>query len=216
MEKYAKNTNKYDKNVIVFLWHANCIILRKENKMKILKTKYKEIKTMKKQILIFAIIVLTFSMAFAQRTLNPDDVKELTGTITSVNHPVAIFKADDGTEYEVRLGPYWYWVDNNYKLEANTAATIKGEVNSKYKEIYPFEITQSGNTIKLADDKGLPLWSRGGKGWQGRGYGWRGGRGWGRGCCCCWRWQNSDNDDNWQGRGWGRGYGWRNCPYRNR
>ncbi|MCX7832723.1 MAG: hypothetical protein N2490_00725 [Ignavibacteria bacterium] len=173
---------------------------------------------MKKQILILMMVLITFSVAFSQRTLNPDDVKELNGTIISVNHPIAIFKADDGTEYEVRMGPYWYWIDNNYKLEVNTTATIKGEVNSKYNEIYPFEIIQSGNTIKLADENGLPLWSRGGKNWQGKGFGWRHGRGWGHCYCCCWRWKNSDKDDSWQGRGrgWGKGYGWRNCPYRNR
>jgi len=171
---------------------------------------------MKKQILILVIVLLTFSITFGQRTLDPDNVKELNGTITNVNHPIAIFKTDDGIEYEVRLGPYWFWTNNNYKLETNASTTIKGEVNTKYNEIYPYEITQNNNVIKLADEKGFPLWSRGGKNWDNRGYGWKKGRGWGRGCCCCWRWQNSDDNDNWQGRGWGRGYGWRNCPYRNK
>jgi hypothetical protein len=169
-----------------------------------------------KLILTIAVLFIATSI-FAQRTLNPENIKTITGTITSVDHPVAKFKADDGTEYDLRMGPYWYWQNNNYSLK-NASATIKGEIGTKngINEIYPSEIEQNGTTIKLTDDKGYPLWSGGEKGCcKGKGYGWKkgNGKGW-NGKGQCWRRNNNINDDSgWQGRGFGnRG---RNCPYRN-
>ena len=180
---------------------------------------------MKVKLFLTLMIMFITASVFAQRTLNPDNVKTINGTITSVNHPTAIFKADDGTEYELRMGPYWYWQNNKYTL-TNTSATVKGEVkevNDK-NEIYPSEIEQSGSKIKLTDDKGFPLWLKDGKGWKkGNGKGWKKGNGkdWkkgngksrNRGQCRI----NSDNsEDNsvWQGRGFGRRAV--NCPYRNK
>ena len=166
---------------------------------------------MKKQLILTLLVMFIAASVFAQRTLNPENIKTISGTITSIDHPVAKFKADDGTVYDLRMGPYWYWQNNNYSLTA-TYATVKGEIESKngVNEIYPSEIEQSGSTIKLADDKGFPLWSKGGKGWDK-------GKGNGKGCPNCPCWKNKNNNDNssgWQGRGFGnRG---RNCPYRNR
>lgn len=172
---------------------------------------------MKVKLILTMLIMFIATSVFAQRTLNPDNIKTITGTITSVDHPIAKFKADDGTEYDLRMGPYWYWQNNKYTL-TNTSATVKGEVKTVNgnNEIYPSEIEQSGSTIKLTDDKGLPLWSKGGKGWnKGNGKGWKkgNGKGWNRGQC--WRGINNDNDNSgWQGRGFGRRAG--DCPYRNR
>lgn len=173
---------------------------------------------MKVKLILTILVLFVATSVFAQRTLNPDNIKTYTGSIISVDHPVAKFKADNGTEYDVRLGPIWYWQNNNYTLTTNVNTTVKGEESNVngINEIYPSEIEQDGKTIKLTDDKGYPLWSNGGKGWnRGNGNGWKkgNGRGWNNGQC--WR-KNNNNDDNnnWQGRGFGR----RNpdCPYRNR
>lgn len=173
---------------------------------------------MKVKLILTLMIMFIVSSAFAQRTLNPDNIKTISGTITSVDHPIAKFKADDGTEYDLRMGPYWYWQNNNYSL-TNTNATVKGEVGIKngVNEIYPSEIEQNGTTIKLTDDKGYPLWSNGGKAWnKGNGKGWKkgNGKGW-NGKGQCWKRTDNTNDNSgWQGRGFAnRG---RNCPYRNR
>ena len=116
-----------------------------------------------KILLTLAVIVFTGSSLFAQRTFNSANVKTYTGTITNVDHPVAYFTSDDGTKYEVRMGPYWFWNQNGYKLEANTAATIKGEtgIDNGVNEIYPWDIIQGSKTIKLVDDNGYPKWSIG-------------------------------------------------------
>jgi hypothetical protein len=124
----------------------------------------------------------------------------VSGKITDVNHPVATLKTDDGTIYTIRMGPYWFWSEKNYKL-ATDAAVVKGEtkVINGVNMLYPSEITQNGNTIKLADEKGIPYWRNG----SGNGNG--NGRGYCRG------------NGNGNGRGNGRGYGnCGQCPYGNR
>ena len=154
--------------------------------------------------LITAVVILLFTtVLWAQRNDNQgerwdtDDVRTITGTIMSVNHPIAVIKADNGTEYNIHMGPYWFWNKNDYKLTANTEATVKGEVKTvnSANELYPWEITQSGITMKFADDNGVPNWS--------------GGKGNGRGKGNCWR--NNNNNGN----GWGRG-NCCNCPCRNK
>jgi hypothetical protein len=130
-------------------------------------------------------IVLVFSSLFAQsgrnyrkNSGNKNEVVTIKGTITSINHPVAMLKGDDGKTYEMRLGPAWFWKDHTYELKLNTATEIKGELskteNTLY--LYPYTITQAGSTIELADKDGAPTWSRRGNG-QGRGMG--------RGNECC-------------------------------
>jgi hypothetical protein len=185
--------------------------------LKIKKLNNKGDTKMKKQLILTLLVMFIAASVFAQRTLNPDNIKTISGTITSIEHPVAKFKADDGTEYDLRMGPYRYWQNNNYSL-TTTDATVKGEVNIKngVNEIYPSEIEQSGSTIKLTNDKGFPLWSKGGKAWnKGNGKGWKkgNGKGWNKGQCRM-RLDNKDDNSGWQGRGFGnRG---RNCPYGNR
>jgi len=107
---------------------------------------------------------------------------EITGKVVKVNHPIAEVKGDDGKSYEVRLGPIWFWNDNNYKLNEGESVVIKGEIeNSSLKNyIYPFTMKQGNSEIKFSDSDGFPLWSRGGKGYNGNGRGWCG-RGNGRG-----------------------------------
>lgn len=188
---------------------------------------------MKLKINIAIILMLFVSIAFAQRNTTTADPITITGNVSEVNHPIATFKADDGTSYEIHMGPYWYWLNNGYKLNSETA-TIKGEVKTVngVNELYPIEVTQNGTTIKLADENGIPLWSANnnngngrGKGWRngngnccnGKGYGQRNGNGNGRGNC----WRNStdnstdkttnDNTKQNNGRGWRQ-----NCPNRNK
>lgn len=139
-----------------------------------------------KIIKALTLIIVIFSAAFifAQRSdgtgerWDKDNVVTLTGTVTDVNHPLASFKADDGTVYQIHMGPYWYWEENKYELKKDVKATIKAEV--KGNDVYPWEIEQGGNKIYLADDNGVPKWSNGNcKGWKnGNGY-----NGKGRGNC---------------------------------
>ncbi len=145
-----------------------------------------------------AIMIFAATVAVAQvgpsagnsERFDSDDVKTITGMITRVDHPVATFKSDDGTEYRIHMGPFWFWENRDYSLKANTKATIKGETEivKGTHHFYPWEIVQDGKTLTLADDDGVPSWAgkRGGRGY-GKGNGIGRGRGnWGRGCgrCC--------------------------------
>ena len=146
-----------------------------------------------KSIITAIVIMLTTGIIFAQRSDNKneawdtDNIQNIEGTVNSVDHPYAIFKDDNGNEYQVHLGPFWYWDQNQYQLQHNVRARIKGEVkqNQGLNEFYPWEIEQDGKTMKFADDNGVPNWS----GDKGKGYG--------------------------KGKGHGKGNRG-NCPYRNK
>lgn len=169
---------------------------------------------MKTKLLTLAMVLFIAGTALSQRTLNTENIKEISGIVTEVNHPVAKISGDDGTLYELRMGPFWYWSKNNLSLSANSAIVIRGEVKNLngINQIYPYDLTQNGTKIVLANDNGTPKWLKGKGIRNGRGNNcFRNGRG------------NKGNNDNWNGRGNGRGYGRGygrgnnpNCPYINK
>lgn len=189
---------------------------------------------MKLKFNLVMLLILLTGFAFAQRnTTDTFTPVTITGNITEVNHPIATFKSEDGTEYQIHMGPYWYWLDNGYKLN-NESAVITGEVKTVngINELYPVEVSQNSATIKLTDEKGIPLWASnwGNGNGRGNGYGWNNGNGngrgngWNNGNCkydsvkcancttpgsCC---NNNGNCKYGKGKGNGNGngYGWRN------
>ncbi len=133
---------------------------------------------MKLKLNLAILLILLSGITFAQRnTIDKFTPVTITGNITEVSHPIANFKSEDGTVYQIHMGPYWYWLDNGYKLN-NETATITGEVKTVngVNELYPVEVSQNSTTIKLTDEKGIPLWANGnGRGWNNsgnRGWGW--------------------------------------------
>lgn len=155
-------------------------------------------KTLKSIIALIFLFSLTVS-SFAQRSddksenWDVDNVITLSGNFTSVTHPIATFKGDDGNEYEVHMGPIWFWNENGYELKANNSAQIKGEVKqvqNRY-ELYPWKITQDNSTIDITDENSVPKWSKGNKGKNFKG--------------------NKNRDGNKKGRGYNG-----NCPYGNK
>ena len=133
-------------------------------------------------ILLVAITGIFTGFTFSS---SPDDVQTINGTITSVDHPIAVMKTDDGKEYTVFMGPYWFWKDNGFELKTNSAVQIKGEV--KGADLYPWEIVQDGKTMTFTDEKGVPKWANGDCRYRnGNGKG----KGYGRGNCECPRWKN--------------------------
>ena len=118
------------------------------------------------------ISLFAINIAFAQtgRNIknsdkNKNEVVTIKGSVTSINHPVAVVKGDDGKSYELRLGPSWYWKQNNLDLKDNGNVEIKGELEKSNGKnfIYPYSINQDGKTITLADKDGKPLWVGNGK-----------------------------------------------------
>lgn len=159
-----------------------------------------------KRIIIILVLMLSASMFLSAQSgrsgrggerFDKDDVVKIKGTVEEVDHPEAIIKGDDGKEYEMRMGPIWFWKNNDYQINAGDKIEVSGEIendNGKY-YLYPFVINNNGKEIKLADEDGVPVWSRGGRGYgrsnDNRGYGRndgnRGnGRGGARGYRCRW------------------------------
>jgi hypothetical protein len=121
-----------------------------------------------------AIIISLFAIniAFAQNGRNikntdktKNEVVTIKGSVTSINHPVAVVKGDDGKSYELRLGPSWYWKQNNLDMKDKGNVEIKGELEKSNGKnfIYPYTINQDGKIITLADKDGKPLWAGNGK-----------------------------------------------------
>jgi hypothetical protein len=122
-----------------------------------------------KRAFTFAMIVLfaaTIVMAqegrrgTARERWYADEIVTLKGEVTNVVLPMATLKSES-KEYTVHLGPIWYWKDNNYKLEKGEVE-IRGEVENENGalHLYPYKITQGKAIIELANDEGVPNWSR--------------------------------------------------------
>ncbi|MBA4311933.1 MAG: hypothetical protein C0417_04820 [Chlorobiaceae bacterium] len=119
--------------------------------------------------IMFTVLML-FSLlpAFAQTgkssgsgNSDKDGVMSVSGIIIKVNHPYATLKDESGREYEIHLGPYWYWHREKFELKKNVKARVRGEVenvNGQY-HFYPWEIAQDGKSISLADENGIPKWA---------------------------------------------------------
>ena len=128
-------------------------------------------KKIKSIILLSLAVILISALSIKSYGTFSGDIKTIKGTITSVDHPIAKLKAEDGKEYTVYMGPYWYWEENNYSLSIDKAAEIKGEIQGN--EIYPFNISQDEKNIILTDENGSPNWSNSDCPYKG----------WGRGNC---------------------------------
>lgn len=145
---------------------------------------------MKKLLGLLTLTAISSLTAFSQQgrsqgtseKFDTDDVKTISGTITEVNHPRAILKGADGKEYEIHLGPYWYWQRHHYALEKGAKVEVKGETEDVKgtMHVYPWQIKEGKNVIMLADDDGVPGWAGrrnthgGAYGWGKGGYGYRG------------------------------------------
>lgn len=126
---------------------------------------------MKIKLVVSTIVValLSATLAFAQQgrsqgaseRSDKDEVKTITGIVTKVDHPYATLKAEDGKEYQIHMGPLWYWQREKLELKPNVKAQIKGEVEEvkNVYHVYLWEIIQDGKTMALADEDGMPNWA---------------------------------------------------------
>jgi hypothetical protein len=113
-----------------------------------------------------------------------DEVVTLDGVLTEVERPYATLESDE-VSYIVHLGPPWYWDKAGYEVKDGDEVSINGQLSRDGDEIhlYPHTIVRGDETLKLADESGVPVWS-------GRGSSEdpppppAAGRGRGRGGCC--------------------------------
>jgi len=87
------------------------------------------------------------------------DIVTLKGKITNVLKPLASFKADDGKEYKVHLGPIWYWNKENLDIKkGDVEITGTVEEDEGVLHFYPNKMVQGEVEIVLAAESGTPKW----------------------------------------------------------
>jgi hypothetical protein len=144
---------------------------------------------------LFSILLVTLALGAATFVIaqgraqgqaeawDTDEVVTLDGVMTEVERPYATLKSGD-LSYIVHLGPPWYWDKKGYEINAGDEVTINGQISRDGDEIhlYPHSIERGGETLRLADENGVPVWSgRGGSDENTPPPAAR--RGQGRGCC---------------------------------
>ena len=142
-------------------------------------------------IMLIVLAVGAVSLVIAQgraqgqgEAWDTEEVVTLDGVLTEVERPYATLKAG-GVSYVVHLGPPWYWNKTGYEVHAGDEVSINGQLSRDGDEIhlYPHTIVRDGETLRLANEDGVPVWS-------GRGSSEdtppppAAGRGNGRGGCC--------------------------------
>ena len=120
----------------------------------------------RKALLGMVVLVLFGSASFAfQRCVWNNNYVEVSGEISGVSPPVA-FVVSEGNRYVMRLGPYWFWNKQGYKLSKGEKVKIVGWRCGKM--LFPKEIVKAdGSVLRFRDKRGMPLWRRG-RGWTQR------------------------------------------------
>jgi len=108
-----------------------------------------------------------------QRTFNPATVETLSGTVESVDKITPIKEMHYGihvtlkTEKEsisVHLGPDWYIERLDTKIEKGDKVEVRGSRVAMMGNpaIIASEVKKGGETLKLRDEAGVPVWA----GWR--------------------------------------------------
>jgi len=92
-----------------------------------------------------------------------DVLVTLEGKIVDAARPTATFEAG-GKSYSVHLGPVRYWSEKGWSLADGDRVTVTGQLETKdgAAHLYPHRIVRRDETLVLADENGVPLWSRAG------------------------------------------------------
>jgi len=154
---------------------------------------------------IFIILSLCYTNYGYPQYQQTPRLTTIEGEIAEIFFPYALLRGSDGKEYEIFLGPPWFWVETDFSFKIGDKVKVKGEVEDYrgIRTLYPYSIIYDKEEIKLVDEDGIPLWRYGGyRGIaEGRGRNWtfpysyQYGRGYYR--------------QGWRDQLYGRGMGWR-------
>jgi hypothetical protein len=111
------------------------------------------------------------------RLYDPKTVETLSGEILGLDRIAgrngmtgvhADLKTDKGETIAVHLGPAWYLDKQTLTLKQGDKVTIRGSrvtLDDK-PAIIAAEVSKQGETLRLRDDNGVPVWA--GRGWRNR------------------------------------------------
>lgn len=112
------------------------------------------------------------STAFAQRNYDTKTVETIEGTISSIEKTMSpkgrgrgmhlMLKTGNET-ISVHVGPTWYIDKQTVRLQTNDTITVTGSriTVEGAPAIIASRITKGSELLKLRDDDGVPMWSRG-------------------------------------------------------
>jgi len=108
---------------------------------------------------------------FCDAAVNLDKVATLQGKVEAVNvaastgYPSIALRSDDGEQANVLVAPQWFLRDHNFALKEGDrliARVVKTQITQQRRNV-AVELEQAdGTRLKLRDDRGLPLWAKGG------------------------------------------------------
>jgi hypothetical protein len=116
--------------------------------------------------------MLSASNVVAQRNYDSKTVETLQGKVLSVEkmqqrgRGIHLMLQTDKETISVHLGPSWYIDKQTPKIEANDTITVTGSrvtVGGK-PAIIAAQVKKGSEVLKLRDDNGVPVWSRGRRG----------------------------------------------------
>ncbi len=105
-----------------------------------------------------------------QRMYNPATVETISGTVESVDkvmpmkgmsYGIHLMVKTDKETIPVHLGPAWYIEKLETKIEKGDKIEVKGSRVSLADKpvIIAAEVKKDSSTIRLRDDKGVPVWA---------------------------------------------------------
>ena len=108
---------------------------------------------------------------FCAAAVNLDKVATLQGKVEAVNvaaatgYPSITLTSDQGGQVNILVAPQWFLRDHNFALKEGDrliARVVKTQIAQQRRNV-AVELEQGdGTRLKLRDDKGLPLWTKGG------------------------------------------------------
>ena len=108
---------------------------------------------------------------FCDAAVNLDKVAVLQGKVDVVNlaadtgYPSITLTSDKGEQVNLLVAPQWFLRDHNFALKEGDrliARVVKTQITQQSRNV-AVELEQAdGTRLKLRDDKGLPLWTKGG------------------------------------------------------
>ena len=107
---------------------------------------------------------------FCDAAVNLDKVATLRGKVESVKvaagtgYPSITLTSDEGEQVNILVAPQWFLRDHNFALKEGDrliVRVVKTQITQQRRNV-AVELEQAdGTRLKLRDDNGLPLWTKG-------------------------------------------------------
>jgi hypothetical protein len=95
----------------------------------------------------------------AQSQASVEEWQTVEGTVVSLDDGELVVATADGQEITVKLGPSWYWAEQDFPLAAGDQVTLTGFYDGDDFEVGQIVNKASGQTLTLREADGRPRWA---------------------------------------------------------